>query len=218
MIQFFTDNIERMTSPSDRMDPTVPIGSGIIKALKVAPQSASALARRLKLRKADVLVACRALAAAGQIHRLGNRWALRPPVRCAGSNEAGRRCARMAAYGSAFCTHHEPDAVALPPRLEPLAPQRSIAENTPFMNAKAVVASPVPPRELEPARPPASDAEPELFVRSRRVTEADVIEALSMLGDEQVQAYYEGRLPKAEAYRIAHHRLRTLARMTADPW
>ena len=83
------------------------------------------------------------------------------------------------------------------------------------MNAKAVVASPVPPREPEPARPPVSDAEPELFVRGRRVTEADVIEALSMLGDEEVQAYHEGRLPKAEAYRIAHHRLRTLARMTA---
>ena len=205
-----------MTSPSIRVDPAVPIGSGIAKALKAAgPQSASALARRLKLRKADVLVACRVLASAGQIHRLGNRWALRPPVRCAGLNEAGRRCARMAAYGSAFCTHHEPDAVALPPRLEPLAPQRSIAEHTPSMNAKAVVASPVPPQP-EPARPPASDAEPELFVRGRRVTEADVIEALSMLGDEEVQAYHEGLLPKAEAYRIAHHRLRTLARM--GPW
>ena len=51
-----------------------------------------------------------------------------------------------------------------------------------------------------------------------RVTEADVIEALSMLGDEQVQAYREGRLPKAEAYRIAHHRLRAIARMTGEPW
>jgi hypothetical protein len=45
------------------------------------------------------------------------------------------------------------------------------------------------------------------------VTEADVIEALSMLGDEEVEAYRQSRLPKAEAYRIAHHRLRTLARM-----
>lgn len=208
-----------MTSPSDGVDSTVPIGSVIVKTLKVAgPQSASAVARRLKLRKADVLVACRALAAAGQIHRMGNRWAPRPPVRCAGLNEAGRRCARVAAYGSAFCTHHEPDAVALPPRLEPLAPQRSTAERTPSMNAKAVVASPVPPREPEPARPSELDAEPELFVHGRRVTEADVIEALSMLGDEQVQAYHEGRLPKAEAYRIAHYRLRTLARMPAGPW
>ena len=65
------------------------------------------------------------------------------------------------------------------------------------------------------ARPSSADAEPELFVRGRRVTEADVIDALTMLGDEEVQAYHEGRLPKAEAYRIAHHRLRTLARMTA---
>ena len=86
------------------------------------------------------------------------------------------------------------------------------------MNATAVVASPVPPREPEPARPPTSDAAPALFVRGRRVTEADVIDALSMLGDEEVQAYHEGRRPKAEAYRIAHHRLRRLARMTAGPW
>lgn len=208
-----------MTSPSDRVDSTVPIGAVIVKTLKVAgPQSASAVARRLKLRKADVLVACRALAASGQIHRLGNRWAPRPPVRCAGLNEAGRRCARVAAYGSAFCAHHEPDADAPPPRPEPLAPERSIAERTQSMNAKAVVASPVPPREPEPDRPPASDATPELFVRGRRVTEADVIEALSMLGDEEVQAYHEGRLPKAKAYRIAQDRLRTLARMTAGPW
>ena len=99
-----------------------------------------------------------------------------------------------------------------------LAPERALAENTPSRNARGVVASPVPPREQAPARPPASDAAPELFVSGRRVTEADVIDALSMLGDEEVQAYREGRLPKAEAYRIAHHRLRTLARMTAGPW
>ena len=80
------------------------------------------------------------------------------------------------------------------------------------MHATAVVASPVPARDLPVLR---ADAEPELFVRGRRVTEADVIDALSMLGDEQVQAYHEGRLPKAEAYRIAHQRLRTLARLTA---
>ncbi len=68
-----------MTSPSDRVDPTVPIGSAIVDTLKAAgPRSASALARRLTLRKANVLVACRAVAAAGQIRRLGKRWALRP--------------------------------------------------------------------------------------------------------------------------------------------
>src|SRR5712692_9652675 len=68
-----------MTSPSDRVDPTVPIGSAIVDTLKAAgPRSATALARRLTLRKANVLVACRAVAAAGQIRRLGKRWALRP--------------------------------------------------------------------------------------------------------------------------------------------
>ena len=207
-----------MTRASDDGDPTVPIGSAIVETLKVAgPQSASALTRRLQLRKADVLVACRALAAASQIRRLGKRWALRPPVRCAGLNQAGRRCARLAANGSAFCAQHEPDANAPPPRPEPLAAERSIAKHTPSMKARGVVASSTPPREEAPARPEASDAAPELFVSGRRVTEADVIEALSMLGDEQVQAYREGRLSKAKAYGIARDRLRTIARMTAGP-
>lgn len=73
----------------------------------------------------------------------------------------------------------------------------------------------VPPRE--PVRPAPEETKLECFVRpdGRRVTEADVIEALSMLGDEQVEAYREGRLPKVEAYRIARDRLRPLARMTA---
>jgi len=87
--------------------------------------------------------------------------------------------------------------------------------NIPSRNTRGVVASPVPPREQAPADPPASDPAPELFVRGRRVTEADVIDALSMLGDEQVHAYREGHLSKAEAYRIAQHRLRTLARWMA---
>jgi DNA-binding Lrp family transcriptional regulator len=57
-----------MTRQSDRREPAVPIGSAIVETLKVAgPRSASALARRLRLRKADVLAACRALVAAGQI-------------------------------------------------------------------------------------------------------------------------------------------------------
>jgi hypothetical protein len=76
-----------------------------------------------------------------------------------------------------------------------------------------MVASPVPPAERSVA-PQVSEAVPELFVSGHRVTETDVIEALSMLGDEEVQAYREGRRPKAEAYHIAYRRLRTLARMT----
>ena len=63
-----------MTSASDGGDPTVPIGSAIIQTLKLAgPQSATALARRLQLRKANVLTACHTLAAARQIRRLGKR-------------------------------------------------------------------------------------------------------------------------------------------------
>src|SRR5712691_4055720 len=115
-----------MTRPVNRVDPTVPIGSGVVTTLKAAgPQSASALARRLQLRKADVLVACRVLAAAGQIRRLGKRWALRPPVRCEGLNKAGRQCARAAAYGSAFCTLHQPNANAPRPGPEPHAPEQT---------------------------------------------------------------------------------------------
>jgi hypothetical protein len=200
-----------MTSASDRRNPTVPIGSVIVHSLKSGgPRSASALAQCLRVRKADVLRACRALAAAGQIHRLGKRWALRPPVRCAGLNQAGRRCARVASYGSsAFCIHHELDAGVPPPEPAPRAPERSIADHPASTNARGLVASPVSPEEPAPTRPP--DAAPELFVGGRRVTEAEVIDALSMLGDEEVQAYREGRLLKTKAYRIAYDRLRTLA-------
>lgn len=202
-----------MTRPLNRADPTVPIGSAIVAALKAAgPQSANTLARRLKLRKANVLVVCRALAAADQIRRMGNRWALRPPVRCAGINEAGTRCARVAASGRAFCHHHDPKD-APQPRPEPVVADRTILPPTAPTNVSAVVASPLPPLEPAPASSPASDAAPELFVNGRRVTEADVIEALSMLGDEEVQTYREGRRPKSEAYRIAYRRLRSLARM-----
>ena len=73
-------------------------------------------ARRLQLRKADDLAACRALAAGGQIRRLGKRWTPRPPVRCAGLTGAGKRCARVAAYGRTCCTPHEPEADPASPR------------------------------------------------------------------------------------------------------
>jgi hypothetical protein len=210
-----------MTSLQDRCDSTVPIGSTIIQALKAGgPQSGSDLARRQQLRKANVLVACRALAAVGQICRMGQRWALRPPVRCAGMNNAGRRCGRAAAYGSAVCVHHEPDAdvppviVGIRPastatQVPPLAALPSAAES---VNSSRAVTSLAPPAEC-PLAPQTSEAVPELFVNGRRVTEPDVIEALSMLGDEEVQAYREGRLPKREAYRIAYHRLRTFVRL-----
>jgi hypothetical protein len=201
-----------MTHASNDADPTVPIGSAIVEDLKVAgPQSASALARRLQLRKADVLVACRALAAASQIRRLGKRWAVRLPVRCAGLNKAGRQCARAAASGGAFCALHEPDTRTPLPRPKPLAAEASIAE--PAAPTESVMRPRSPPREEEPALPEASNVAPELFVGGHRVTEADVIEALSMLGDEELQAYRDGRLPKAKAYRIARNRVRTIARM-----
>lgn len=213
LAQAVTGKLARMTRASDHGEPTVPIGSAIVETLHVAgPQSATALARRLQLRKADVLVACRALAAACQIRRLGKRWALRPAARCAGLNKAGGRCARVAATGRSFCAQHEPDLHASPPRSEDVVPERAIPEGTPPMTARDV-ASPTPPREEAPACAEASDAAPELFVEGHRVTEADVIEALSMLGDERVQAYREGRLPKAEAYGLARNRLRAIGQM-----
>lgn len=193
----------------------VPIGSAIVDALKVAgPRSASALARHLGLRKADVLVACRTLAAASQIRRLGKRWVLRLPARCAGVNKAGSQCARMAAPGNAFCAHHEPDPRTPLPPPKPPAAKPLIVEPTTLPQAPATVASPTLRHEQAPAAPEPLDEAPELFVRGHRVTEADVIDALAMLGDEEVQAYREGRLPKAKAYDIARDRLRTIARMT----
>jgi hypothetical protein len=57
------------------------------------------------------------------------------------------------------------------------------------------------------------NATSELYVKGHRVAEADVTEALSMLGDEQVQACRDGRLPRAEAYRIERNRYRTIAGM-----
>ena len=64
----------------------------------------------------------------------------------------------------------------------------------------------------EPVEP---EAEPELCAcpgRRRRVTEADVLEALSMLGDHKVNDFLTGRLSKAAAYAIAKDRLQQLAR------
>jgi hypothetical protein len=75
------------------------------------------------------------------------------------------------------------------------------------------MASSGPPRDDAPAHRETPNTAPEFFVSGRRVTEADVIEALSMLGDEDVQAYRDGRFPKERAYRIVRNRLRTIARM-----
>jgi hypothetical protein len=194
-------------------DPAVPVPA-IVEALKVAgPRSATALARRLQLRKADVLVACRALATASHIRRLGKRWALRVPVRCAGFNKAGTQCGRIAAPGSAFCTHHEPRAHAPLPQAKAVGNKPAIAEPRAPRTAADGIASPTPPSAVASAHPDAPNDAPELFVRGHRVTEADVIDALSGLGDEEVQAFRDGRLPAAKAYRIAQNWLRTVGRM-----
>ena len=66
-----------MTRAAARGDSPVPIGSAIVKALKAAgPRSASALARDLKLRKADVW-------------SRAARWPMRDTL--AGSGNGGRR-------------------------------------------------------------------------------------------------------------------------------
>jgi hypothetical protein len=202
-----------MTDGSNDRDPTVPIGSAIIEELRLAgPQSASALARRLQLRKTDVLVACRALATASHIRRLGKRWALSVPVRCAGLNKAGTQCGRVAAPGSAFCTHHEPRAHAPLPRAKAVGNTPAIAERR-ARRAADGIASPPPQSAVASTHPDAPNDVPALFVRGHRVTEADVIDALSGLGDEEVQAFRDGRLPAAKAYRIAQNWLRAVGRM-----
>jgi hypothetical protein len=159
------------------------------------------------------LIACRTLAASSQIRRRGKRWALRLPVRCAGLNKAGSPCARIAAPGSSFCAHHEPRADTPRPRPRALAAKPAIVEPTTRRKAAGAVASPTPPSAVASAHPDAPDDVPELFVRGHRVTEADVIDALSGLGDEEVQAFRDGRLPAAKAYRIAQNWLRTMGRM-----
>jgi hypothetical protein len=50
--------------------------------------------------------------------------------------------------------------------------------------------------------------EPELFVYGHRITEADVLEALRMLGDDALADYAAGRWAKATAYEIARDRER----------
>jgi hypothetical protein len=204
-----------MTAASDDGDPSVPIGSAIVSALKVAgPRSASELARRLQLRKADVLLACRALAAKNQIRRLGKRWILRAAGRCAGLTKAGSRCARAAAPGSAFCVLHEPEILKSLPTSKPLSAVPSIVEPTVPTQPTDLMPSSTLGRDQWPASPAVTEPVPELYVRGRRVTEADVMRALSMLGDEMVEAYRNGRLSKTDAYRIARNRLRTIAQMS----
>ena len=59
-----------------------------------------------------------------------------------------------------------------------------------------------------PKPEPAPTAEPELFVYGHRVTEADVLAALRMLGDDALADYAAERLSKATAYEIARDRER----------
>ena len=58
-----------------------------------------------------------------------------------------------------------------------------------------------------------AEPEPEVYACGRRVTEADVFEALGMLGDETVADYRAGRLSKAHAYDIARRWLREFAQL-----
>ena len=135
----------------------------------------------------------------------------------------------MAVSGSAFCTAHQPDAHA--PLAGPLshAPEETgwvapLALKPPVLTPPTNADAP-PARATEavaPAGPrePAPACQEEAFVpedwrapNGRLLTDADAIEALRMFGDEEVQAFLEGRMPKAAAYRIARDRLRTFARM-----
>ena len=210
-----------MTSSSKPSDPAVPIGSEIVRALKLAgPLSANALARRLKLRKATVLAACGALAAVDHIRRLGKRWTLRPSLRCAGLTTAGKQCRRNSTIGTTFCAQHQAAENAVQPVPHIVAP----FVPKPFAANARVAAELQPPdsgavnvqvqsRDQTPTpQEPEFDPDRWRAPSGRRITEADVIQALSMLGDEEVQAYREGRLAKTKAYAIARHRLRMIGR------
>jgi hypothetical protein len=65
-----------------------------------------------------------------------------------------------------------------------------------------------PVAKAAPAPKPEPEPEPELFVYGHRVTEADVLEALRMLGDDALADYAAGRWSKATAYEIARDRER----------
>ena len=69
------------------------------------------------------------------------------------------------------------------------------------------VAKAAPAPKLAAPKPEPESA-PELFVYGHRVTEADVLEALRMLGDDAPADYAAGRLSKATAYEIARDRER----------
>jgi hypothetical protein len=53
------------------------------------------------------------------------------------------------------------------------------------------------------AAPEPQEPEPELFVRGRRVTDADVREMLRRLGDEELASYDRGTMSKREAFERA---------------
>lgn len=66
----------------------------------------------------------------------------------------------------------------------------------------------VGPGRAEPK--PKPQPEPEVYAYGQRVTELDVLDALTSLGDEAVADYREGRTSKSQAYEIARLRLRQM--------
>lgn len=67
--------------------------------------------------------------------------------------------------------------------------------------------------ETLPAKLPVEET-PEVYVGRQRVTERDVVEALTALGDEVVADYRAGRMTKREAYAIARNRLKQLRELS----
>jgi hypothetical protein len=71
------------------------------------------------------------------------------------------------------------------------------------------VAKAAPAPTLAAPKPEAApEPEPELFVYGHRITEANVLEALRMRGDDALADYAAGRWSKATAYEIARDRER----------
>jgi hypothetical protein len=70
-----------------------------------------------------------------------------------------------------------------------------------------------PGPEAPPEAPPERPAPPGESAYGRRVTEADVTEALAALGDETLSAYRAGDLSILEAYRLAQSRMKTSAEL-----
>ncbi len=84
-------------------------------------------------------------------------------------------------------------------------------------NGYAPVPAPDPSRPRAPAPEPESDARPRLSVGGQEISEADVLTALRLEGDEALDDYAAGRLSRSDAYQRARCRARQAEQLRCGP-